>query len=310
MATRPDQNLLIALYALLEEQHVGKAARRIGVSQPAASAMLARLRRHFGDELLVRVGNGYQPTPFAAQLREQAGGIVQLSDRLFSTKSQFDPRTSEREFTLTVSDYLPAVFGRHLLAAFERQAPCATLRFQQFGNSEHDRSDTAIRSVDGVIVPRGALPPELPRVELFSDEWVAVLDPNNPLTEFPADWDELSELRWVLGQHDRGRPAFLLHRLAESGRELRPHAVIGSFLALPLYVTGTDRIAIVQRRLLRVMPASIPLRVLPCPFDVGPIIEALWWHPVHTHDLGHQWFRTMVHAAAARMDEGVSAVAD
>ncbi|WP_157107888.1 LysR family transcriptional regulator [Nocardia amikacinitolerans] len=287
---RPDMNLLVALHALLEERHVSRAAERIGVSQPAASALLARLRRKFGDELLVRVGNGYELTPLAVQLSEQVAGVMQLSDRLFATKSHFDPSTTEREFALVISDYAVAVLGPALLSAFETQAPHAVLRFRQFGFAVP--SDTEMRSVDGLIAPRGTLPAGLHGIELFADEWVAIVDRRNEHVGETLDWRRLDDLRWVFGQHDRRQMPLVMRRLAERGVQIQPHAVIDSFLALPRYVRGTDRVGVVQRRLTRDLAWPPELRVLP--FDAGPINDALWWHPIHAHDSGHRWFRELV----------------
>lgn len=301
MPARPDLNLLVALHALLDERHVSRAAERIGVSQPAASAMLGRLRRHFDDELLERVGNRYELTPLGARLLEQVGGVMQLSDRLFDTKSHFDPATSEREFILTVSDYTVAVLGPELVSAFESQAPGAQLRFRQFSKVTDVHSDTMARSEDGVIAPHGALPLELVHQELYSDEWVALVDRDNPIVEHRPRHEELPGLRWVLAQYEPGEAAFMTRRLAEQGVELRPHTITDSFTAIPLYVAGTDRVGVIQGRLASALPLPPALRVIPCPFEVGPINEALWWHPMHNHDSGHQWFRALVTEAAAHL---------
>ncbi|MEV5238476.1 LysR family transcriptional regulator [Streptomyces cinnamoneus] len=300
--TRPDLNLLVALQALLEERHVSRAAERIGVSQPAASAMLARLRRHFGDDLLVREGNRYRLTPLGQQLQEQTGGVLQLSDRLFATKSHFEPATTEREFTLHVSDYAMAVLGPRLLTAFQERAPHARLRFRQFGTPEAMHDEAGASAVEGLIAPRDSGVSGLPSLALFSDEWVVIADQHHPLTHAAPGADDIGGLRWVLGQFEPRDSRFMLHRLAEGGLQLKPEAVTDSFLALPLYVAGTDRVAVIQRRLTRAVPLPPSLRVLPCPFDAGPINEALWWHPVHTHDTGHRWFRILVHDTARRLE--------
>ncbi|WP_433678282.1 LysR family transcriptional regulator [Nocardia sp. CA-119907] len=305
MTTRPDLNLLVALQALLEEQHVSRAAQRIGVTQPAASAMLSRLRRHFGDQLLERVGSRYVLTPLGVELRDQAGGVLQLSDRLFATKSRFDPASSDRVFSLIVSDYMAAVLGPRLLTALKSQAPQAILRFQQFIPSDSARAESMPQTVDGLIAPRGSLPPGLAGLTLCADEWVAIVDRDNPIADTPPEPAELGDLPWVFGQFEPHDSPFMLRRLSEQGLQLRPHAVIDSFVALPLYIAGTDRIAIVQRRLTTAMPLPPNLRVIPCPFDAGPINEALWWHPVHTHDSGHQWFRSLVRDVSAELrDDG------
>src|ERR687889_2784739 len=99
-----DLNLLVSLDALLQERSVTRAAARMGLSRPALSASLARLRRHFGDELLTRAGNEYRLTPLAAQLKERVRIALTGVERVFTAQDEFDPGSSTREFTLLVSD--------------------------------------------------------------------------------------------------------------------------------------------------------------------------------------------------------------
>lgn len=106
-----DLNLLVALDALLRERNVTRAAEQMGLSQPAVSAALSRLRRHFGDELLSRVGNRYELTPFATQLVVRTPPALAGVKRVFDTSPDFDPSAVEREFTLKGSDYAAAVLG-------------------------------------------------------------------------------------------------------------------------------------------------------------------------------------------------------
>src|SRR2546421_12832895 len=106
-----DLNLLVALRELLRERSVTRAAERLGVTQPAASAALSRLRRHFGDELLVRDRGEYTLTPLGAQLAEQADAVCTAAQRLFAASAGFGPATSHPEFTLLLADHTIAVMG-------------------------------------------------------------------------------------------------------------------------------------------------------------------------------------------------------
>ena len=125
-----DLNLLVALRELLRERSVTRAAERLGVTQPAASAALARLRRHFGDELLVRDRGEYTLTPLGAQLAEQADAVCAAAQRLFAASADFDPATSEREFTLVMADYTIMVMGEALSQVIARAAPRARLHIR------------------------------------------------------------------------------------------------------------------------------------------------------------------------------------
>ena len=126
-----DLNLLVPLRELLRERSVTRAAERLGVTQPAASAALSRLRRHFGDELLVRDRGEYTMTALGAQLAEQVGPVCDAAERLFAATADFDPATSEREFTLVMADYAIVVMGEAQSQVIARAAPRARLHVRQ-----------------------------------------------------------------------------------------------------------------------------------------------------------------------------------
>jgi DNA-binding transcriptional LysR family regulator len=112
-----DMNLIVALRALLEERNVTRAGQRVGLSQPAMSAALARLRRHFGDDLLARHAGSYELTALGAVLLDRAVIACEMLERVFASQAQFDPSEEDREFTILASDYAVAVFGVHLAQA-------------------------------------------------------------------------------------------------------------------------------------------------------------------------------------------------
>src|SRR5438270_4095952 len=120
-----DLNLLLSLDALLEQRGVTRAAQQLGLSQPALSASLARLRRHFGDELLTRVGNEYRLTPLAAHLKPRVRLALEGVERVFTAQPEFDPAQSTREFSVFMSDYAAAVLGSPLAELLGEEAPSA-----------------------------------------------------------------------------------------------------------------------------------------------------------------------------------------
>src|SRR6266568_158138 len=125
-----DLNLLVTLRELVRERNVTRAAQRLGVTQPAASAALSRLRRHFGDDLLVRDKGGYVLTALGTQLAEQVEVVCAAAERLFSASTYFDPVTSDREFTLVMADYTIGVMGETLSQAIHAAAPGARLHIK------------------------------------------------------------------------------------------------------------------------------------------------------------------------------------
>ncbi|MEU6752402.1 LysR family transcriptional regulator [Spirillospora sp. NPDC046719] len=199
-----DLNLLVALRALLEERNVTRAGRRVGLSQPATSAALARLRRHFADELLVRTGNAYELTPLGTALLVPCATACGLLERLFTSRADFDPATEGREFTIIASDYAVAVFGAALARALHAAAPAARLVFQQVGPEIAENADATLSAVDGLLMPHGVVS-GFPTVELYRDEWVCVVAADHPDIGDGLTMDDLAELP-AAAEPRRGHP--------------------------------------------------------------------------------------------------------
>ncbi|WP_119729944.1 LysR family transcriptional regulator [Thermomonospora amylolytica] len=295
-----DLNLLVALRALLEERNVTRAGRRIGLSQPATSAALARLRHHFGDPLLVRTGNSHELTPLGTALRAPAAAACDLLERLFNSRADFDPATGRREFTLLASDYAIAVFGAGLARAVHDRAPGVRLHFRHVGTEVIEDTDTALSAVDGVLMPHGVIS-GLPTVELYRDRWVCLVSGDHPEIGDEITLDDLARLPWVVYRRPFDTP--VTRQLAMLGLEPRVEVSVQSFQSLPALVAGTRRVALIQERLARRLHPVAPVRILPCPFEAVPLQEALWWHPVHTQDAAHIWLRETAARIAAEMDE-------
>ncbi|WP_067811852.1 LysR family transcriptional regulator [Actinomadura kijaniata] len=288
-----DLNLLVALRALLAERNVTRAGAAIGLSQPATSAALARLRRHFGDELLVRVRGGYELTPLAAALVEPVETAAAMLERVFTAQPGFDPPTARREFTLRSSDYALAVLAEPLARTLRAEAPHVRLRLRQFGPADVEEIDTTLRTCDGLLMPHGFLT-DHPAVDLFTDTWVCMVAADHPTVGDRLTLAELAELPWVdyLNRPTAFTPASW--HLRTLGIEPRVEVVTESFQIIPFLVAGTDRVALIQERLAARYAGLAAVRVLPCPFDVVPLVEAMWWHPVHTRDAGHAWLREVM----------------
>ena len=126
-----DMNLVVALRALLTERNVTRAGERIGLSQPAMSAALGRLRRHFGDDLLARKGSGYELTALGKVLLDRTQVACEMLDLVFGSQPRFDPAREHREFTLLASDYAVVVIGDRLARELSAQAPQVRITFRQ-----------------------------------------------------------------------------------------------------------------------------------------------------------------------------------
>ncbi|MFE0419900.1 LysR family transcriptional regulator [Streptomyces tendae] len=296
--SRLDLNLVVALRALLEERNVTRAGQRVGLSQPAMSAALSRLRRHFDDDLLARVGGHYELTALGQVLLDRASTAYDLLERLFASQADFDPANESREFKLLASDYAVAVFGTELARVVHQEAPGIRLRFAQTPTTVVDATDTLLSTTDGLLMPHGVIS-DFPATDLYQDRWVFLVAEDHPSVGDRLTREDLARLPWVTYQRTYDAPA--VRQLGMLGIEPRVEVSVDSFQIMPLLVSGTRRIALVQARLARLLAPLAAVRVVEPPYEAVPLSEALWWHPVHTHDAAHIWLRETAARVGRRM---------
>lgn len=293
-----DFNLLLPLRALLEERSVSRAAERMHMSQPALSAALGRLRRHFGDELLERRGNNYELTPLAAQLLDRSYSATLSMERIFSAQAEFDPTTSTREFSIFSSDYGMSVLGGGLAEVLAEAAPGVRIRFHSITTPAVTNAPDSLRDYDGLFMPHGYL--NIPHQDMFCDRWVCIVDAHNPEVGESLRLEQLSQLPWVFTFSGPSEYTPASKQMQMLGIEPRVQIVTPSFLALPSLLAGSTRIALVQESVARNMVQDGRMRMLECPFDVVPLTETFWWNPVHERDPEHVWLRSLLPLAVER----------
>jgi DNA-binding transcriptional LysR family regulator len=299
-----DLNLLVSLDALLEQRSVTRAAQQLGLSQPALSASLARLRRHFGDELLSRMGNSYRLTPLAVQLKPRVRVALDGVERVFTAQPEFDPGQSTREFSLLISDYGCAVFGDALTRLLAEEAPSARLRLVHNTPDAVDQAQQTLLNADLLVLPRGFLT-DLPYADLYRDRWVLVVSADNAEVGESLTVEQLESMPWVATYHGPTASTPAARQMRMLGIEPRVQVVTESFLTVPSLVAGSGRIALLQERLVRLLPLDVGVRALPPPFEVGPLLEAMWWHPVYDRDPEHGFFRDLVLRAARQATDPI-----
>ncbi|MCX4992936.1 MULTISPECIES: LysR family transcriptional regulator [unclassified Streptomyces] len=298
---RLDLNLVVALRALLEERNVTRAGQRVGLSQPAMSAALSRLRRHFDDDLLARVGGHYELTALGQVLLDRTSTAYDVLERLFASQAYFDPAKENREFKLMASDYAVAIFGTELARVIHEEAPGIRLRFSQTPTTVVDDTATLLSASDGLFMPHGVIS-DFPATDLYDDRWVFLVARDHPSVDDRLTRKDLARLPWVTYQRTYDAPA--VRQLGMLGIEPRVEVSVDSFQSLPLLVAGTRRIALVQARMARMMEPIAAVKVVEPPYEAVPLREALWWHPVHTHDAAHIWLRDTAARVGARLAPG------
>jgi DNA-binding transcriptional LysR family regulator len=284
-----DLNLLVALRALLEEGNVTKAGERLDMSQSAMSSALSRLRTQFEDELLVRVGREYDLTPLGRLLLPQLQRTLPLVDKALRVDESFDPYARERTFRIQSSDYSAIVLHRALAALFALKTK-VKIEIVPLPKTSYDRvrdlwNNDFIMGVPGLGITGQSH-------ELFTDQYVVLVDRNNPrLKKGKLDWTAFTELPHVVYDFGRGPLTPVNRKLFELGFQRKAHVALTSMLPIPPIVAGTDMIAVVPSRLSERLGENSPVITVPAPFGKVEVHQVLWWHESHNYDPGHVWLR-------------------
>jgi DNA-binding transcriptional LysR family regulator len=295
-----DLNLLVVLGALLEDRNLTRAGARIGVSQPAMSAALARLRRHYGDDLLEREGRGYRLTVFGEQLLPTVREALAQIEATMERSPRFDPAKSDREFSVAASDYTVSILADLLLRQVKQVAPGIRLRLHPIPADLLGPGHSLSRH-DVVIGPADFGFPGRHR-ELFRDRFVCVVDPDNPrLRDGRLTLTDIAELPHVVPAFGNDQPTPVDRALDELEIERRVRVSVAGWLSVPFVVAGTDMLAVVPERLAGLVSRTVRLAVAEPPFGTVELVETAFWHPSRSADPAVCWLLDTLHEAARRL---------
>ncbi len=302
-----DANLLLALHALIEERNLTHAGERMMMSQPAMSGALARLRKQFDDELLVRAGRGFELTPLAEELRPVVIEAVEAAEALLGNQRDFDAATSNKRFTVSMSEYAMTVLAEQLTRVFAEQAPGCTLALDPL-DVRRDQVETQLMRRDLLVAPLGF---EFPgRTQpIFTDQLVCLVAADHPLLKDGAltheDLMTMPHAVAVFGAAgDKQRP--LEVEAEDKGLGDRNVLVqVTSLLTLPFAVAGTDMCAFVPSRLARRCVEILDLVIAETPMDPVRITEAAHWHPRREKDPAGVWLRSLLHDVAVDLEDAL-----
>jgi DNA-binding transcriptional LysR family regulator len=300
---RHNLNLLPVLRELLRTQSVSRTARNVGLTQPAVSAALARLREDFGDPLLVMVGRQLVRTEKGEQLIEPVERACIEMEALLQP-AQFVPDRETRRFVVATADYVSYLLAPALTMILGQEAPNASVHFIDYGNNLEERLGRG--DIDIVALPddtAGRLRAKFCSGPLFVDETVIIAAIGNPhlaggLTQdiFEASPHAMFELS------PKGNTSHEARLLARGGIHHKDRILVSQFLALPEIVERTDCLALVQRRLALRYLRSHAIAIHDPPFDVGPLRIDAFWSRSSGRDPAHSWFRQALARAAAALD--------
>lgn len=284
-------NLLVPLLALLEERSVTLAADRVGLSQPAMSHALKKIRRLLGDELLVRQSSGMELTPRAVEL------IAPLKQALHQAASLvggtgFDPLTDRRNITLAMTTSTAYVLGGRLATLLSERAPHMSLKLKT-GNMTAPTVFTD-DGVDAVLITETLASP-YPRQRLFDDRWVVIGSPGMDMTR-PGTKIIETEPHVMFEDPLRRLGAYVA--LDAAGLQYRVSARVNDYLMVPYLVASSRTIAMHRYQVTVEMSDALHLEVTEFPVPIQTIGVDLVWNPWLADDSYKAWLKALLTDAA------------
>ena len=292
-----DLNLLDLFDTIYKTRNLTMAGNVLGLSQPAMSHALARLREMYGDPLFVRLPQGLRPTPFAEQLAGPVSVALQIV-RGTLDKAPFDPASAQHTFRIAMTDIGEQVFLPLLLRHLEQHAPGIRIETRPTSiNPAALVNDLSTGDIDialGFISRPGK---GIFQKFLFRDRYVCVVRGDHPLVGETLSLEDFRNLRHIVpnvagtGHGDLIGTALANHGIRDSVMLRVTH-----FLSIAHLVANTDMVAMVPRNLANTFAASWKLRQLQSPLDLPLFDVTQYWHERYHQEPSNRWLRELIEA--------------
>ena len=290
---RYDLNLLPIFVALMEERSVTRAAERLGMTQPALSNALSRLRTTLQDQLFIRERYGIQPTPVAVGLAPViAQALARLDDAVLG-QQEFDPATAERLLTIAPNGYVELVLVPAVVAKLRAIAPGITLHLTPYNN---DLAETGVISgTTALVLGRITDPPDSLVVQhLFDEGFACVLRADHSEIGSSITREQFERLKHVNVVPPGRMRAGLFQALARQQLKREVAISVTNFFAVAEMVAVTDYCATLPSLVCHRLAHDPRLKVLSPPVDLGTFPVEMAWHVRYRHDPAHRWLRSVI----------------
>jgi DNA-binding transcriptional LysR family regulator len=308
--SRVDLNLLVYLDVLLRECNVTRAAEELGISQPAMSNSLRRLRDLFSDPILVRTSDGMTPTDRALELQPLVRNVLSAAEQVILPKTEFDPSASSRIFRIMASDYTESTLLPVLLRQLRKEAP--GIRLDIMTPSDVSFHDVERGKVDLVINRFDSLPQSFHQVHLWDDSFSCVLSADNPVIK---NWNLDSYLSskhvWVsktgmgvgvgMTPNDVQRLGWVDEALAKLDAKRDITLFTRHYQAALLLGEQDDLIVTIPTMTAMGMAKNPKVVILDPPFEIPRMRLKMVWSPLLQHDPGHKWLRQIIKSVSEEM---------
>jgi DNA-binding transcriptional LysR family regulator len=298
-----DLNLLLAFESLMIERNVTRAARRSGLSQPAMSNALGRLRRVFDDPLLLRTRDGMKPTPVAHSLMAPVQAALEGLRSALEERPAFDAAASRRTFHLLANDYAEIVVLAPMLSELQANAGGLTLKIDRVGNlfqppapsSLADLYDLAL----GFFPEMPSLDPSLRSDLLWEERNVCIARAGHASIRGKLSLRQYATAHHAVVFYKSEGPGVIDTLLQQKGLSRRSMVLVPHFASAAFMVAASDVIATIPERLARQLKKGLNLQVLDIPLAIPPFRLMMLWHARGDVDPAHAWLRRLISATAA-----------
>ena len=287
-----DLNLLLVFNQLLLDRSVSTAAEKLGLTQPAVSNALKRLRATTQDDLFLRTSRGMEPTPYALHLAEPVIYALGALQTAFTSRDTFDPLTSSRNFQLAMNDIGEMYFMPPLMDALSRRAPHITVSTVR-PYSATLREEMESGNVDLALGLLPHLQAGFFQRRLFRHKYVCAFRQGHPVAKSPMTLQQFSELDHVgivAANSGHGEVDGLLER---AGIKRRLKLMLPHFIAVGHVLQSTDLIATLPERFAQRCQAPFGLTLSPHPARLPDIAINLFWHAKMNRDPANMWIRQL-----------------
>ncbi|WP_086386735.1 LysR family transcriptional regulator [Caballeronia sordidicola] len=290
-----DLNLLVAFDALMTERSVTKAGKRIGRTQPAMSAALARLRVLFRDELFVRSQEGLQATPRAMDLAEPLSRALADIQVMLGVAEQFAPETSTVSFKIGLAEHPTYMLLPHILDCVQEKAPAVDVRVRSFAARDEAIALLDAGDVDVTVgVSTQAAPGRIFSVPLFEERFVCVVKKGHPVSGRPLDLETFLGLSHLLVSPEGDDFGHVDTALAEKGLKRRLALTLSQTYAAPAIIARSNMIATLMKGVITTSQLEDQLCEMQPPLPVEPVSFVMCWHRRTNNHLAQQWLRECI----------------
>jgi DNA-binding transcriptional LysR family regulator len=287
---RIDLNLFVVFDAIYTEGSVTRASRKLNLTQPAISHALGRLRLLFNDPLFERQGHAMVSTPLARNLIEPVRRALRGFEVTLSGLEQFDPATSDKQFTLAVRDVLEATILPPLTARMRKDAPQVGLAAVKVERREIE-GELAAGSLDIAIDVLLSLSNDIRHQQLLADKTVVVVRKNHPRIKGKLDLQAYLAEDHILASSRRHGPGLEDFELSRLGLQRRVLLRCQHYYAACRVVSQTDLLLTMPERYARAANQHLDNRILPFPAEMPAFDVYLYWHANVDGDPANRWLR-------------------